>query len=147
MDEVRRGFLLGYGRVQWSDALNLLDGFRAVWTDLDGWHVDRPVLPHVCPIATHLWAWDPDSDRWARARLDGGTAIIGVLGAVRDETPSLEAASVEPVEFTLRTGIPWRNDRQIPPRGDAIRELRFEVATLRGISPLTFVRLLDPRRN
>ena len=141
MSDVQEGRLFGFGRVTWDDALTLLDGFSAMWADLDGWHVDGGPLPEQMPLATHVWAWDHDGNRWARLRIDSDAVVVGLLAASRTSISSPEPKSVDDVEFVVTRGVPWGDEQQIPPRGDAIRHLPFEVAGIVGTTPIDFVRL------
>ena len=137
------GTLFGYGRMTWSDAQELLEGFRAAWSDLDGWHVDNGALPDRVPVATHVWAWDTGSDRWARLRIDHDSVIVGVLVGPGGTHPATDGLEAEAVTYTVSRGVPWHEDQQIPPRGEAIRHLRFEVAEVQGVKAIDFVRLSD----
>jgi hypothetical protein len=137
----RDGYLLGYGPMPWNEARTLLDGFQAVWADLDGWHVDAGSLPSDQPVATHLWAWKTDEECWARVRFDGDSAIVGILAGTGVDLPTTAGSDAQPVEYKVFTGVPWGDDRQIPPQGDSIRSLSFEIVSITGVESIEFVRV------
>lgn len=67
--------ICGDGWRAWEPTRDALAGWRCVWIDLAGPHVDQ--LPASAPDATHVWAWRGDC--WARVRIDEGEAIVGFL--------------------------------------------------------------------
>lgn len=69
--------LCGTGWLSWSDLHSQLQGWQAVWTDLDGPHLGAP--PDVAPLASHMWLWHQDN--WCRIRIDESEAVAGFLHA------------------------------------------------------------------
>lgn len=138
----REGFLLGYGPMPWDEARVLLSEFQAVWSDLDGWHIDADSLPSEQPVATHLWAWKNDEECWARVRFDEDSVIVGILVGRGVDRPKKTGSDTHPVKYKVSNGKPWGEDQQIPPRGDNVRGLQFEVAVITDIESVEFVRVL-----
>lgn len=67
----------GAGRMSWADAVaGPLVGATCLWQDLDGLHVEA--APGSAPPTSIVWGW-VQGIRLVRVRLDGDTALVGVL--------------------------------------------------------------------
>ena len=128
--------LLGYGRISWDQLTAMLAGAQAAWADYAGFHAGpAPVEP---PPYTHLWAWTP---QWlARARIEVGTAITGVL-ALHGEPPQAPAVlSRETVEFQWAHARAWpQEDKRVGRLPGHIAGQPTDIYLIAGDHPITFV--------
>lgn len=139
---VARGVLHFHGRATWHDlATALLGADGAAWADYDGFHIGAP--PASAPPYTHLWAWGAG---WLlRARLDGETAIVGVL---RTDTttagpphPDLPPVAAEPISYTVRHAHTWpAMEKRVGPLDPAVTDRPADLYQVGGTHPVTFVR-------
>jgi hypothetical protein len=128
--------LIGYGKVDWHQLTAMLAGSQAAWADYDGFHIGPP--PVAPPPYTHLWAW---TNRWlARARIDGGTAIIGVLAFNGEPHPAPPVQFREPVHFEHSQGKTWSADeKRVGKQADHVAGRPVDIYLIPGEQPVTFI--------
>jgi hypothetical protein len=128
--------LLGYGRVSWDQLIRLLGGAQAAWADYDGFHIGPP--PAGPPPYSHLWAW---TDEWlARARIDGDTAIVGVLAIAGKPQDGPTAKPPETVHFQVVRATTWmQNEKRVGELTADLADRRMDVYLIPGEHPITFV--------
>ena len=78
------GRLIGRGRMPWEKAVPHLEKLNALWTDLQGLHIEnlggnvKKRMP-APPFTSHMWCWSPTLDRMLRLRVEDGDVIVGEL--------------------------------------------------------------------
>lgn len=136
--------LTGIGPVEWSKALECIEGWSALWQAADGLRCGR--VPAAQPWATHMWAWSGDVA--ARVRIDR-TVHLAFLGSDPDLIQQLSPGQpVERVNVLSRQEAPgsdplviWQpTDRRVPVLDIGVGEadLWIEHVVISG-SPITFL--------
>jgi hypothetical protein len=126
----RTAWLIAHGLRPWDEISSLLSGCTCAWADLDGFHCGSP--PAEPPLATHMWAWNPD--RLLRIRLDSSDGITAELHLTNP-------GNGEKVQVTERETATW------PPREgrvsaeDKWRGRPVHIYQVAGLMPLEFTRL------
>ena len=130
------GELFGYGRMDWSQLAVMLSGSQAAWADYDGFHIGP--LPAAPPPYTHLWAW---THRWlARARIEGDTAIIGVLAFDSEPQSAPPPLIRETVHFKHARGKTWPADeKRVAKQASHLDHRPIDIYLIPGEQPITFV--------
>ena len=95
------GRLVGHGRMPWKDAVRHLEQLNALWTDLQGLHIEdlggdvgkRMLDP---PFTSHMWCWSPTLDRMLRLRIEGTEVIVSelIVGELRPDNKKDSSESV-----------------------------------------------------
>lgn len=119
-------FLTGSGWVPWEQALALLAGSTAAWSDLSGVHIG--VAPKEPPQTTHLWAWSATT--LYRARIDGPRATVATLA----QEPSPGSS---PVPVQMGQSGSWAEKHVQVGDGE---DLDWEVIDVVTGSAMTFLR-------
>ena len=102
MSEFATPTMRGFGRISWSAVLDLLSGYNAVWSDLDGWHVESG-LPDEIPRTATVWAWSESGLARIRPLNFGKSpqAIVAILpvgtGSSDRAAPGLVEDAANPV--------------------------------------------------
>ena len=128
-----RWTLQGRGRQPWAQVLEQLQGCTCAWMDLDALHVGP--APSEPPIATHLWGWSRQQQRYLRARIDENEAYLGILYEDPDD-----ANQGTPVRVVQRAAIMGHQDATAAPGLPAETFLEAELLEIPGPAPVTFVR-------
>jgi hypothetical protein len=128
--------LIGYGRVSWDQLTSMLTGAQAAWADYNGFHIGAP--PAAPPPYSHLWAW---TATWlARARIDAGTAIVGVLALHGTPRPAPPVSTTEPVHFQIARATTWQpNEKRVGELAPHIAGRPIDIYVIPGEHPVTFV--------
>lgn len=129
-----RARLRGLGRVPWAAVTEELATMTCSWADLEGWHVEA--APGRAPVATHLWGWS--GPRWARVRVDGDEAIVGILDMDH-------GADGEEVSVTRQHSVLWDvDDPRIPATSLHWLGMTVTLLIVEGLRPVTFVECARP---
>ena len=134
--ETDTAHLLGYGRITWDQLTAMLAGAQAAWADYAGFHVGP--APAEPPPYFHLWAWTP---QWlARARIELGTAITGVLALHGEPAQAPAVLSRETVDFQRTQARTWpQEDKRVGRLPDHIAGQLTDIYLIAGDRPITFV--------
>jgi hypothetical protein len=134
--ETRTAELIGYGRVAWDVVTGMLDGAEAAFADYSGFHIGPP--PDTPPPYTHLWAW---TSQWlARVRIDGQTAIIGILALTGEPDPAPPAQSREAVHYQCARARTWpHSEKRVGQLPADLADRNIDIYLIAGDHPVTFV--------
>ena len=133
--------LIGYGRITWDQLTSMLTGAHAAWADYAGFHIgEAPAEP---PPYTHLWAW---SSRWIlRARIDGDTAITGVLALDGEPHPAPPALSRQTVHYQHAKSNTWpQTEKRVGQLTVGIADRTVDIYLIAGEHPITFAAASNP---
>lgn len=133
--------LIGYGRISWDQFTAMVSGATAAWADYTGFHIAPP--PGSPPPYTHLWAW---TSQWlARARIDNGTAIAGVLALAGLPQHAPPVQSRDTVRFQHLQGATWpRTEKRVGQLPPEIAGHPVDIYLIPGKNPITFITAATP---
>ena len=128
--------LIGYGRIHWGQLTGLLADAEAAWADYSGFHIGP--VPAEAPPYSHLWAW---TKGWlARARIDNGTAITGILVLSRAPSSGLAAMCRETVKYQHAQAATWSpTEKRVGRLPGDIAGRPMDLYVISGGHPITFV--------
>lgn len=137
--ETVTGTLYGYGALPWPEVRQRLDGFDAMWGDVDGMHLADP-LPAEAPAYTHLWAWRDGACARVRLDLPADRHILGLYVIAGDPPHGEPLVTDHPVAATVYPVRGWGNLDRVKRLAPEFRDPALERLVTRQTASLTFVR-------